>query len=136
MRRWFFAFLLFVVPFQIVWGAAAPYCAHDSTAVAKKHFGHHEHRHQADGQVASAEGDSADASGTYHADCESCHLGTSVTLPPHTLSIPAMALGAIQGCHPPCYTSHVPSGPERPDRAIIAAAARFGGGVVFGSHPA
>lgn len=47
MRRWVFAFLLFVVPFQLVWGAAAPYCAHEAAASAKKHFGHHEHKHQA-----------------------------------------------------------------------------------------
>ena len=47
MRRWLFIFLLLVLPFQMVWAAAAPYCAHEVNPSAKKHFGHHEHKHSA-----------------------------------------------------------------------------------------
>lgn len=68
MRRWVFAFLLFVVPFQLVWGAAAPYCAHEAGISAKKHFGHHEHKHQADGEITSATEDADDTAGAYHAE--------------------------------------------------------------------
>jgi hypothetical protein len=63
MRRWVFAFLLFVVPFQLVWGAAAPYCAHETSVSAKKHFGHHEHKHQAGGEIVSATEDADDTAG-------------------------------------------------------------------------
>ena len=46
MRRWLLIALLFVLPLQMVWAAAAPYCAHEAKLSATKHFGHHEHEHQ------------------------------------------------------------------------------------------
>jgi hypothetical protein len=138
MRRWVFAFLLFVVPFQLVWGAAAPYCAHEATtettARAGKHFGHHEHKHQGGGEItpASEEG----IASAYHADCESCHLGCTVTPLAPAMTIGILPHGAVVADPAFTYRSHIPSGPERPDRSASTAAARFGGGVVFGSHPA
>lgn len=138
MRRWVFAFLLLVLPFQMVWGVAAPYCAHEATTEAGahggKHFGHHEHKHQGGGEITLSLDDGG--SGAYHADCESCHLGCSATPPIPDLSIGKMPQGTLVASLSRAFTSHIPSGPERPDRSELTAAARFGGGVVFGSHPA
>lgn len=131
MRRWLIIFLLVLVPFQLVWAAAAPYCAHETkTSAAAKHFGHHDHEHKGNGSVSSSGDDGSGSSGA-HIDCESCHLGTSVTLPALALGILPMPVQAVLGAGDPSYTSHVPSGPERPDRFEPLAAARFGGGVVF-----
>jgi len=131
MRRWVFALLLLVLPFQMVWASAAPYCAHETNSAAK-HFGHHEHRHQAGGEVTPAPDGNGSGSGLYHADCGTCHLGCAATL---SAPIPAAALLLPET--PPIaslssYTSYVPSGPERPDRSDISAAVRSGSGVVSG----
>ncbi|MCD6672684.1 MAG: hypothetical protein LT106_07500 [Burkholderiaceae bacterium] len=134
MRRWMFAMLLLVLPFQMIWAAAAPYCAHETNTSASKHFGHHEHRHQAGGEITPALGDDGNGSGTYHADCATCHLGCAATLsaliPTAALLLPAAS--PVAGAS--SYTSHVPSGPERPDRSDVCAAVRSGGGVVSGTH--
>jgi hypothetical protein len=130
MRHWVLAFLLFVVPFQMVWGAAAPYCAHEASVSAKKHFGHHEHKHQAGGEIASVTDDGGDSAGAYHADCESCHLGGAAFMPAVIHAVEAVPYGSAS-CHPdPRYDSHIPAGPQRPDRADHPPAARPGGGVV------
>lgn len=131
MRRWVFAFLLFVVPFQLVWGAATPYCAHEASVSAKKHFGHHEHKHQAGGEVVSATDDAADNAGAYHADCESCHLGCSAFIPAAIPTVGAIPHSRTMGRAEPRYASHIPACPQRPDRAHPAPAVRFGGGVVM-----
>ncbi len=134
MRRCVFALLLLVLPFQLVWASAAPYCAHETNTSASKHFGHHEHRHQAGGEITPSLDDNGTGSGTYHADCGTCHLGCAAAL---SAPIPSSAL--LLPVAPPIagassYTSHVPSGPERPDRSDVCAAVRSGGGVVSGTH--
>ena len=136
MRRWLFVLLLLVLPLQAVWASAAPYCAHETSTSAKRHFGHHEHQHQTGGETSQAFDDNPEGPGAYHADCETCHLGCSATLPAPTAAVEALPHGAVLAFHHPCYASHVPSGPERPDRSASAPAARFGGGVVPGSIPA
>lgn len=131
MRRWLFVLFLLVLPFQIVWASAAPYCAHESNSAAAKHFGHHEHKHSAGGVIKPAVDDSKDGSGLDHVDCESCHLGCS---PPFSASAPDLgseSLGAAVGPSVPLYNSHIPIGPDRPNRVELTVAARFGGGVVL-----
>lgn len=135
MRRWLFVLLLCVMPIQLVWASVAPYCAHETGSAARKHFGHHEHQHQAGGELAMGLDDKGAGSAAYHADCGSCHLGCSVTLPASVIAITASPHGAIPSCHGPCYTSHIPSGPDRPDRIELTAAARFGGVVEFRPLP-
>ena len=126
-----FAFLLFVLPFQLVWGSAAPYCAHEASASAKKHFGHHEHKHQSGGEIASAADDAGDTTGALHADCESCHLGCSAFMPAATAAVEALPHGDAMRHPEPRFDSHVPASPHRPDRALAAPVARFGGGVAM-----
>jgi hypothetical protein len=129
MRRWVIVFLLLVVPIQLVWGAAAPYCAHEAKAGSTNHFGHHEHRHQGSDLTSSAADEAGGGSIASHVDCESCHLGTSATLPTQSICIAALPLGTVLTEHGLRFQSHVPSGPERPDRTDLTAAARFVGGV-------
>lgn len=134
MRRLVLVCLLLMLPFQMVWGSAAPYCGHESSALAKKHFGHHEHKHLANGEIASATGDTGDSGGIYHADCESCHLGTAAFMPvifPVLAELPHGDFTEYQAFR---YSSHIPPGPQRPDRVDPTLAARFGGGVVTAAH--
>ncbi|MBA4178702.1 MAG: cobalt-zinc-cadmium resistance protein [Leptothrix sp. (in: Bacteria)] len=128
-----FVFLLLVVPFQLTWGSAAPYCAHETGVPAKKHFGHHEHKHQAGGEVVSPTDDAADDddSGAFHAECASCHLGCPAFMPVATPAVQALPDGNTVVHPEPRYDSHIPTGPQRPDRAHPAPAARLGGGVVM-----
>lgn len=73
-----------------------------------------------------------DGTGTYHADCESCHLGCAPALPAPGLGVVESPPEEVHGGHGALYRSHIPSGLERPDRNELAAAARFGGVVAFG----
>lgn len=124
---------MFVMPLQFVWAAAAPYCGHESNLSAKKHFGHHEHKHQAGQEAPKVADPPVEKSTLSHVDCESCHLGASATLMTQPVSIELFPATLIVVAPPPHFLSHTPAGPERPDRAVDAAAVRFGGGV--GSEP-
>ena len=129
MRRWFSIFLLVFLPLQFSWTMAASYCLHETDQTAQ-HFGHHEHKHQAGGEIVSATDDVGDNAGAYHADCESCHLGGSAFMPAVIHAVEAVHHGRASNHPEPLYDSHIPAGPQRPDRADPAPAARFGGGVV------
>ena len=124
MGRWLVVFLLLLVQIQFVWGAAAVYCGHEAGATnVQQHFGHHEHRHQGDDPKARGVDVAANGVGALHADCESCHLGTSGTLPAAILALktpPQCDYNPDCGRH---FSSHFPSAPERPDRSLLAAVA-------------
>ncbi|MCW5642409.1 MAG: cobalt-zinc-cadmium resistance protein [Rhodoferax sp.] len=131
MRSWLIVLFLFVLPFQFVWASAAPYCAHEAYSSAAKHFGHHDHKHAAGGEIKLAGGEDNASAGLDDVDCESCHLGCS----PPFLKLAPTIFSELQGANlgPPSarYISHVPDGPDRPKQVDLTAAARFGGGVVL-----
>jgi hypothetical protein len=133
MRRWLLLLLMIVMSTQFVWAAAAPYCGHESNLAAKKHFGHHEHKHQADQEAPKVADPPVEKGTLFHVDCESCHLGASATLPAEPTSIELLPAMRVVVAPQLQFLSHTPAGPERPDRALDAAAVRFGGGV--GSDP-
>ena len=136
LRRWLLFVMAFVLPVQFAFAAAANYCQHESTGIAK-HFGHHEHKHPVSGASKTSDlgsvGDSQGKSGLGDPDCEFCHLSGSATLvtpaPVFGVLPPRDAFSADDRAG---YRSHVPYGPERPDRSEDRLAARFGGGVAFG----
>jgi hypothetical protein len=128
MRRWVLMLLLCVLPVQLVWAAAAPYCAHEANSTVKQHFGHHEHQHKAGSGGALSE-DEPSPTGVQHLDCEACHFGCSVTMPNAGIVIGFLPETPANALADPPDTSYIPSGPERPDRAKRSAAARFGRGV-------
>jgi hypothetical protein len=129
MRRWLLLLLLIAMPFQTVWAGAAQYCAHENSIEAKKHLGHHEHRHQVDVGPGVAVDADAGSAPTYDPDCGICQLGASVSLTASVLVVVAEPTTSRPGAPPQRFLSHVPDGPERPDRSVPAAAVRFGGGV-------
>ena len=45
MRRVLLILLMFVLPLQLVWAAAAVHCQHE-TGLDSGHFGHHQHDHE------------------------------------------------------------------------------------------
>ena len=63
-------------------------------------------------------------------DCENCHLGCSAVLHADVPDVQALPHSGVLSYRGPSFTSHVPSGPHRPDRARPTPAARFGGDVV------
>lgn len=132
MRRWLLIAMLLVLPAQMVWAAAAPYCAHETKLAAAKHFGHHEHQHKVTNPAIGAD-DGSDALGASHVDCESCHLGAGATLPCSEISVGDMPPAAVPDQPLPRYRSHTPPGPERPNIAEASPAVRFGGGVASGA---
>lgn len=116
MRRWLLVALLFVLPLQMVWAAAAPYCAHEASPGATAHFGHHEHEHQGTPSPLAGADDSSGAA-TGDLDCGSCHLGASATLPCSGVAVEAAAHTVVLNRDVPRYRSHTPPGPERPNIA-------------------
>ena len=130
MHRWLLVFMFLVVPFQLVWASAAPYCAHESGVSVDKHFGHHDHTHVAGDEFVSSMDDTGKAADAYDADCESCHLGSSAFMPAVTAAIEALPHAGSMPHPDPRYDSHIPTPPRRPDRAYSAPVARSGGAVV------
>ena len=110
MRRLFMIFLLVLMPLQLSWAAMASYCQHESGAAAK-HFGHHEHQHQAvDGKDASPE--PAQYSGG-DPDCAACHGGCASVLA-DALTIHLVADSSLATAE---YRARLTSPPfERPER--------------------
>ena len=122
--------MFLVVPFQLVWASAAPYCAHESGVSVDEHFGHHDHTHVAGDEFVSSMDDTGKAADAYDADCESCHLGSSAFMPAVTAAIEALPHAGSMPHPDPRYDSHIPTPPRRPDRAYSAPVARSGGAVV------
>lgn len=77
MARWLLVVLMFTLPAQFIWAAAAGYCAHEGNS-ASFHIGHHAHTHHgALSDTASASPDGQDALGVFgldHSDCSYCHV--------------------------------------------------------------
>lgn len=132
MRRWLLIAVLFLLPYQMVWAAAAPYCAHETTD-SVQHFGHHQHKHQGSDLAQPADDDFV--SRADHVDCEACHLAS-----PMTAVTPSLQLRLVPEQPPkeylgPRYVSRVPAGLERPQREHATPAVRFGSGLVFTTFP-
>jgi hypothetical protein len=119
MRHWLIVLLLAVVPLQLAWAGAAVYCGHESAVAAAQHVGHHEHVHQPSTVSDSAPADDADMSSAFHADCETCHFGVSATLTMAPLRTAVQPSAGLLGASLPRYSSHIPAGPERPDRPLL-----------------
>jgi hypothetical protein len=89
MRRLLAIFLLVLLPLQLSWASVAVYCQHETDGQAK-HFGHHDHQHQAgdnqgDGNSKLSGGVDNDC-GTCHAGCATVIFGETPTSPPDDVS--------------------------------------------------
>lgn len=120
MRRVLVILMFSLLPFQLVWGAAASYCQHEQGA-GVRHFGHHVHKHQ--GKVLKA-GDSTpdkkNIAGDDDPDCASCHL-TCVSPVMHTdawfSADTSAALRPAPSSEQPLY---IPYSIERPNWTLAA----------------
>lgn len=77
MRRRLVIVLMFLLPLQFSWAAAATYCRHEA-GEGTMHLGHHVHSHGESGAHAHAEGHPEDKPGnagqaTLDDDCAYCH---------------------------------------------------------------
>jgi hypothetical protein len=113
--------MLSLLPFQLVWGAAASYCQHEQ-GVGVGHFGHHVHKHQ--GKVLKTSGESTpdkkSIAGDDDPDCASCHL-TCVSPVMHTAvwfssKLAEPMLAAPSSVQPP----YIPNTIERPNWTLVA----------------
>lgn len=109
MKKFLLVFLLLVLPFQMSWATVSAYCQHEKGAAAK-HFGHHDHQHQAQNDDDSKDGPLV----KIDKDCMYCHLShvsifTSSFVTPAVApaSMPAFADGYSIAFNPP-------DRPERP----------------------
>jgi hypothetical protein len=131
VRRIIFIVLLAILPVQFSWAAASAYCHHESGAGAK-HFGHHEHQHKAGADGASQDKKVA-SSGQADNDCGSCQFSAAQPIPAAAADLPVQSAGPQCLASTATYGSHIPSGPERPDRDASTPAVRFGGAVMIGA---
>ena len=72
MIRFLLIVLMFALPAQFVWAAAAGYCAHESDPVSF-HIGHHTHEHRASSPEAEASEAAKSPVTQAHTDCSYCH---------------------------------------------------------------
>jgi hypothetical protein len=84
MKRLIVFLFALLLPVQFAWAGAAAYCGHETTPAQTRHFGHHEHVHQASSEVPSGGQLAIDA------DCGVCHAPGSL-LPPEALGVDATA---------------------------------------------
>ena len=122
MSRWLTIFLLFVLPVQFAWSAAAAYCQHEEVPT-KTHIGHHVHEHDATGDTgskASAKhlGDKS-ASKTIKLlgdnDCGYCQLSFAKPLVPVALQFDTGAAFTLDTASNQAFRSRRPDLLERPN---------------------
>jgi len=118
MRAYLVVFLLAILPLQFAWGVAAGYCGHEA-GTGTAHFGHHEHQ-----QRSVAAKSSPDAKLKIPADgdddCLVCHLSPVQLASETTPQLEAPITSRPAPPNPSFFRSHVPIGPERPDRLLAS----------------
>lgn len=119
MKKYLLILMLFALPFQYSWAAAAAYCQHETTHAS--HFGHHSHHHHvAQAEKLAEKSDEKGKLATLDDDCGYCHLSCQVTptsvtpdlAVPQALAPPVLQLSS--------FSSYFPEGPKRPDRTLVA----------------
>jgi len=115
MKRYLLIFLLFLLPLQFTWAAAASYCAHEETSSAP-HFGHHVHKHD------KAEDSDKGKTQTIKADtdCDYCHHVPASAIVPATPALAQPGLSGHASLEVHRYPSHIPDLIPRPDRQAHA----------------
>ncbi len=122
MRRWLTLVLLFVLPLQFAWAAAAVYCQHER-APSSTHVGHHTHEHKA-AEGASKVSDAHEAQvakpGKLAADndCGYCHLSFAKPLVPLGLQFHTGATLRLDSPPGPNFGSRGPDLLDRPNWRI------------------
>lgn len=119
MRRWLTLLLLFVLPAQFAWAAAAAYCQHEAAPKAA-HIGHHTHVHKGEGADAGGAGHESAKVGKLAADndCGYCHLSFAKPIIAVAPQFDANAASAVDAAHAPAFRSRGPDQHDRPNWRI------------------
>lgn len=114
MRKAVVIFLLAVLPFQFVWGAAAGYCQHEQGSEVS-HFGHHLHKHQSKASDASdSSADNAKQAGGEDADCIACHMSCASVVSDTSLNLRAAEVEHLVATSASAYARLLVPSIERP----------------------
>jgi hypothetical protein len=116
VKKLFVILLLVILPFQLAWAGAGVYCQHE-TGKAAQHFGHHEHQHTGLGD--QGQSDSGKLNLGADNDCSSHLNGFNCFVNSQEAMAFALAM-VFDDSRSPHYASHIPDGPERPDRQFAA----------------
>lgn len=122
MRRAILVFLLFLMPLQLSWAAAAAYCDHEE-GPSRTHFGHHQHHHDASHRAAAGDPtqDSADKLPLGDDDdCAFCHLAIAQAMISADAELPVLAPAPPRFSYRLDFRSHIPPAPEIPVRRLAA----------------
>jgi len=119
MRRWLTILLLFVLPVQFAWSAAAAYCQHEQVLV-KPHIGHHVHEHEDAENKASAKqfGDKSASKSIKLVgdnDCGYCHLSLAKPLVSVAMTFESQAALIVDTASNQAFRSRGPDLLERPN---------------------
>lgn len=114
VRRFFALFLLFLLPLQFAFAAAAPYCALEKVNVAP-HFGHHEHPDAPAPEPADDGGDKV----KLH-DCGICHLNSGQVHPAVASIVALPPAGKLRALPDGRQPQHLQEPTERPPRTSLA----------------
>ncbi len=109
MRRWLSILLLIVLPLQFSWAVAATYCQHE--ADVNQHFGHHGHKHHADGKKEAVKASLS----VVDNDCAVCHAGCIAALTTSDSLIPEISVVADCIRISPFRSSQPNDLPDRPN---------------------
>lgn len=122
MRRWLTLVLLFVLPIQFAWSAAAAYCQHEQSP-ATTHIGHHTHVHKAE-KASSDASDQHDGKAAKSGklvgdnDCGYCHLSFSKPMVPLALHFDTDAAFKLDTSPSLTFRSRGPDQHDRPNWRI------------------
>lgn len=125
MRRWLTILLLFILPVQFAWSAAAAYCQHED-APAKTHIGHHVHEHKAGNDTGSkASGQHLGESSSAKAgkllgdnDCGYCHFSVVKPMVSEAVKLDSTATFSLHAASKKTFSSRGPDLLERPNWRI------------------
>jgi hypothetical protein len=106
--------LMFLLPVQYSWSAAAVYCQHESGSTL--HFGHHAHEHKEKPDQKSGHDKLKKADN----DCEYCHIFYHPCLASAAPRVaPPEGLGHAE-LGRTIFSSHIPSRPPKPNWRLVA----------------
>jgi hypothetical protein len=108
MRRFLLVLLLVVMPLQSTWASTAEHCLAPSL------------EHDRPFAVRAVD---ADDPAACPAHCAACHAGCVATPVPPAHHQRGVCAGPLPKGHDAQFESHVPTGPERPDRGDLLVAA-------------
>lgn len=116
VKKLFVLLLVVILPLQFAWAGAGVYCQHEM-GQAGQHFGHHDHQHKGLGDQGKSESGKfspgADNDCSFHLNGHNCFLSSLGDL----VVAPIVVFNGIRSRD---FASHIPDGPERPDRQLAA----------------